>query len=808
MPTLADQIELEEKMVSRGVLRYKHSVQTAQDKGRGADTQYAQKLLREFLRPVAEAIDSFKKAKRKAGVFNKYKDLLRKLDSETLSFIGLRALFQHFVQEQSTSTLCIAIGTMIEDEYRFSLFGESHPMYLQEIVKDFERRHSHDYRYMHRVLTIKANETDVKWNSWTLEEKLRVGAVVIDAIMKSTNLVGRKSIRKGIKSFSVLYPTPEALAWVKDHTEYNALMRPDRLPCIIQPDAWISNESGGYWTPQVRIKTKLIKARSKEHIKMFDGDISNITAAINIIQRVPWQVNMDILPVMKLFWEQSIPVGLPESAPYIIPACPLTADEKPKDLSEDRKELFDAWKNEARLIHTIEIERVSKCFAVIRALKLAEEFSNYDKFWFVYQCDFRGRIYCTVSGLTPQGADFSKALLKFADGKPLGKRGAYWFKVHGANCFGKDKVSYDDRVAWVAENSEYIRRTADDPMRNKDWWSNADKPWQFLAWCMEYKRYLKEGDAMVSFLPVGLDGSCNGLQNFSAMLRDEVGGAATNLVPQTVPADIYGEVAKVCTATLRTLDTPEAKLWLLLADSRGGVLPRQIAKKPVMTLPYGSTQQSARESIHSYLVQDIPGFFPKEMRWKLASYLTPILWESISKVVIAAKSAMGWLQSCASIISKNSKPVIWWTPIGFPVYQSRQKQKSQLIDTIICGRIQLQIYNDTDELDTHKQMLAISPNFVHSMDACHLMLTMHRAFAKGVRSFAVIHDDYGTHACDIDALHEAIREAFIELYATNNPLSEFKVCNELQKVGIVLPPLPEVGKLNIHEVIDSEYFFG
>jgi DNA-directed RNA polymerase len=38
-------------------------------------------------------------------------------------------------------------------------------------------------------------------------------------------------------------------------------------------------------------------------------------------------------------------------------------------------------------------------------------------------------------------------------------------------------------------------------------------------------------EEFVSHLPVAFDGSCNGLQNYSMMLRDEVGGAATNLVP-------------------------------------------------------------------------------------------------------------------------------------------------------------------------------------------------------------------------------------------------------------------------------------
>lgn len=48
----------------------------------------------------------------------------------------------------------------------------------------------------------------------------------------------------------------------------------------------------------------------------------------------------------------------------------------------------------------------------------------------------------------------------------------------------------------------------------------------------------------MSKLPVALDGSCSGIQHFSAMLRDEIGGNAVNLIPAELPQDVYGMVAK------------------------------------------------------------------------------------------------------------------------------------------------------------------------------------------------------------------------------------------------------------------------
>jgi len=44
-------------------------------------------------------------------------------------------------------------------------------------------------------------------------------------------------------------------------------------------------------------------------------------------------------------------------------------------------------------------------------------------------------------------------LLEFAEGKSLGERGACLLAIYLANCFWKkNKVSFDDRLAWVKQS--------------------------------------------------------------------------------------------------------------------------------------------------------------------------------------------------------------------------------------------------------------------------------------------------------------------------------------------------------------------
>lgn len=794
-------------MVAYGIGRYRHSVQAADENGRGADSKYAQKLMREFIEPIAEVLEGYCK-NTGPGFNSKYKVLLRQVEPEKAAYFGLRALFNHFTQESSIVKMALNIGTMIEDEIKFKEFREEHGDYYDTIIRDFKRKGTKSYRHMHRVLTIKANEKELSWNTWGLKDKAAVGVKVLDCIMTATDLIEKKS-RKSRKKLEVtIVPTQAALDWVQDFHEYAEMLNPDRVPCVIPPDPWVSITQGGFYTPQLRKRSPMVKTRSAAHAGMFEGDISNITSAVNALQDVPWRVNQEVFDVLKQVWDQSLPIGLPQSEPYTIPACPIQRDKKKEKMSPKEKEIFEEWKAEARVIHTMERERVSKCFQAIRVIRLAQEFKEHPRFWFVYQCDFRGRMYATVSGLSPQGPDFSKALLCFAEGKVLTKRGAYWLMIHGANTYGQDKLSYLDRIKWVHENSKSIERTAADPLSMKDFWADADKPWQFLAFCFEFARYRKEGHKMISYLPVALDGSCNGLQNFSAMLSDEIGGRATNLVPSDKPADIYTEVASVCTRKLKGVSGELSALWRAYAATQpDGTLPRGLAKKPVMTLPYGSTQQSCRESIYKFIIDETKDYFPKDQRFKLSVMLTPILWSSINEVVVAARKAMDWIQRCAAIVAKANRPLIWWTPLGFPVYQDRKKILLRRVETELAGRFQIGVGEATGEMDIHKNKLGSSPNFVHSMDACHLMLTINKALEYGITSFACIHDDYGTHAADTDTLHQAIREAFVQLYTENDPLLEFKILNE-DNGNLTFPDAPLRGRLDLAQILDSDYFFG
>ena len=121
----------------------------------------------------------------------------------------------------------------------------------------------------------------------------------------------------------------------------------------------------------------------------------------------------------------------------------------------------------------------------------------------------------------------------------------------------------------------------------------------------------------------------------------------------------------------------------------------------------------------------------------------------------------------------------------------------------------LQIYEpDSREalLDTGKQMDAIAPNLIHSLDAAHMMLTVRELHLKGLRDYAMVHDSYAVHSSDVDLMNETLREKFVEVH------EEFALGDLLNRAREALPGIdlaepPQSGALDIEDVMKSAYFF-
>jgi DNA-directed RNA polymerase len=154
-------------------------------------------------------------------------------------------------------------------------------------------------------------------------------------------------------------------------------------------------------------------------------------------------------------------------------------------------------------------------------------------------------------------------------------------KVHLANVFGNDKITFADRVRFVENNMEHIADSAANPLGGQRWWLKADKPWQCLAASIELMNAYNSGSpqSYVSTLPIHQDGSCNGLQHYAALGGDEMGARQVNLLPSERPQDVYSGVVEL---VVRRLEDDAAN-GVEIAQKLIGKVDRKVIKQTVMT---------------------------------------------------------------------------------------------------------------------------------------------------------------------------------------------------------------------------------
>ena len=77
-----------------------------------------------------------------------------------------------------------------------------------------------------------------------------------------------------------------------------------------------------------------------------------------------------------------------------------------------------------------------------------------------------------------QSISGAKGLLEFANGGAItaDNKGAFWLAVHGANMWGEDKVSLEDREKWVHDNEDWILDCGRYPISNHFNWLLNGKP--------------------------------------------------------------------------------------------------------------------------------------------------------------------------------------------------------------------------------------------------------------------------------------------------------------------------------------------
>lgn len=826
------QRERESFSFAEGERRFREQVRNAAERGEYSRSSVARKLMQGGLEPLEKAIEAwFLTFKGKRGQPPVAAKWIERVGVNVAAYMTLKVVLDHITGTWSLANVCQHISELMLDELRYRRLQEQAPALFEYKLKRFRTSsYAHMARSMdHAVRTAHdrdGNLIDTADLQMTRLQQSLVGGVLVQLLIQSTSLVRivRKKEHKGrrLKLQDFIEPTEETETWLFQRTEHLAVLEPQHQPMIVPPRQWEPGKRGGFYFA-LRGKHTLVRGLHdpKFRHEVFNADMPLVYATLNSLQNTAWRINRSVYDlVIEIQRRGGNIAGVPATEPVPQPVRPADIDTN--------TEARERWSKEAGLAHDREHARRAHARETTRLVGSAEGVLNEEAIFFPYSLDFRGRIYPISDYLHPQGHDLAKALLTFAQGKPVDEDGAGWLAIHGANCLGKttdgqkvSKMTFEERIAWVVANTKRIERVADDPFGDL-WWADVeevDDPLQFYAFCVEWRNLQeasRRGETYVSSLPCSMDGSCNGLQHFSAMFRDPVGGAAVNVVPQDRPQDIYQRVADVLLDRLQEM--PDDPVAVKLLGSK--LVTRKLAKRPTMTFGYGSKRFGFKKQLKDYF-RSLPNWPEMKRRFTTiedgkeksqvgvaCALLAKLIDEALAHVVVKAAEGMQWMQKSARAIVKNKKTVEWTVPVtGFRVRQEYVKWKEGRVETVLAGSIIRRpvVWLPTENLDPIKQVNAIAPNVVHSLDAAALMLTVSDAAANGVEAFAMVHDSYGALAADCASLAGCCRRAFVKLYQTQDVVA--LLYEQFLKQSPDCPLPPEKGTLEVSEVLASDYFF-
>nr|CAH8822884.1 unnamed protein product [Trichobilharzia regenti] len=635
---------------------------------------------------------------------------------------------------------------------------------------------------------------------------------------------------------------PTLINWYKDADYPPLSFHPCALPMLCPPVPWINLNDAGYLISR-NYSTRLIRCNSisltnptySDDLDFDCKQIPSVLDALNCLASCPWKINNTILDYLIQVARSggSEKLSIPEwkSKPKRVELkSDMTAKErqvayrKYREARQDYGEFCSLWSTE------------------LYRLSIANQYRD-KTIWFPHSMDFRGRVYPCPPHFNHTGSDVARSLIVFAKGLPLGSKGLDWLKIHLVNLTGlKKRCTHNERLEYADSIMDDIIDSAEKPFDGRRWWQDQAEPWQILACCIELKNALSHPsgpESFISHFPVHQDGSCNGLQHYAALGRDQRGAESVNLTNMDRPQDLYSDVVEVVEAQ-RQIDADGGDVT---AKKLENFVRRKVIKQSIMTTVYGVTPYGATEQIRKQL-RDLHDF-PKDSLLPASRYLARLTLSSIGKIFTSSVDIQDWLCEIAKYISGDLQcRVSWETPLGLPVIQPyMQSGKSSSSDndyTVnIYGQSQYSSQTEADFLKnlkqnsnfislpkSSKQTSAFPPNFIHSLDSCHMMLTGLHCLKEDV-AFASVHDCFWTHAANVDKLNRICREEFIALHSqpilsnfadylkqrfayTEQEIDGMKNKTKQERAiafNRLLTNVPKTGNFDLSEIMKSAYFF-
>jgi DNA-directed RNA polymerase len=875
-PTAAQKRQLEREKNQRDHFLGKRKKDTQQNysRGRGSQTEGSRGLRYILVPAIAKWINDHEEHVRGRGrvgqAVAEFTRIKTWLDAETMAHIAFSVVLDKLGSgatiKAKITDVRFSIAEQLEHQAFIAYMEETDPTYFKKLQKWYLHDPVRTYKRKIEAMVHSHNKHgEMNWKWMTNEEQLALGSLLLCAVMsfrvdKNTNEGLFKAVQpqwndknkkaKRKKEHSDALYLGFTICGLKYRDKLQRLADEDSMkptPMVCEPLDWTLTERGGYLSNVNLSADQLIHGNTGSEPSQIVLD------ALNRLQKTPFRINKYILELQEELLRKTWEIGSfrsYEKDSWNDENFPLIDSNWLATLSTDSPEYKEAMGKLRDAYHNQKIDE-QKSEPPRRTWLQAKDLENEERIYFAWFLDRRGRLYPLASGISPQGADYAKALLMSADGAEITEDARRDLLINIATAGDFDGVSKRDffqRMMWAEKftSTEAFKAMVEDPITNKEW-MEADEPFCFLALCNEFYRVFITGEQHKVFVFFGKDATCSGVQILSAVIKDEKAARFTNVLVTEEPQDLYGEVAKEAQNLMQddawmtvqlekqeakrlarnskvqnSIDkakeagkpVPQVKLWekRTSCDVDPSVHDRDSNKVQAMTCGYGATLRTRYNNIKQALDKKIKRGQIEEIHPADKNIVCAAGIDGMAQAFPAYMELNKWFKKFAqAAINAGREQITWTSPSGMFVSQEYREPIFKQVDTYaaggghygalgLCSDGGSYIETGYGDPKLSKNQSAIAANWTHSLDGAVMALGVLDVPA-GIPVYTV-HDCVYCLAGQFGSVIPQFRKAFHNV-VTSPVLEELLESNGLTDVV----PLPPIGDLNIDEVLESPYLF-
>lgn len=780
---------LELDAIDKGIAQYNAMVET-----RPLDELTAGKrVIKSLMFDVVKGIEETQRTWLSGGAVHNGRmigPIISGIPAPYLALLTISTVLNTVVGESRFTGLAGAVGNHVDMYLQSQQMKQAGGKMYRDAMRHFKNIN-------HRKFKMVVNNFDREIVKLSPSQRMHTGAYLLTTVIKTTDMLSY--YKKCIANKNIYFVSlPEHIQELVDNEHRDlCLLRPLKQPMVVPPKDWTTVDDGGYLFIQQTAVKNIIGLDNDRLHAIREESLPNLLPYLNLLQKTAWTISNEQHEVLKHFINSGGDIaGIPRRVAYPFPPKPVDIETNEVQLKE--------WKEEASLVYSKNAKIAGQNSLLNSQIVLLDDFGKYPEIYFPWTADSRFRMYPSCTTISPQSSDVGKGMLKFAKGMALGDHGYKWLSISLCNNIGEDSISFSERVEYVHDHEEIIRRCVEDPLSNREW-TTWDEPWKGLLTAREWVEAHNDKTNYISYVPVTLDGSCNGFQHYAALGRDHPTGIYTNLLPSARPDSLYSHVSAAAIllneADCNTTPIKDSGGQLNPCHCWKGQIGKPLVKQPTMTTGYGVTSAGKTQQIYNNVDLDLlPG-----NRIANLHYARELVDRAIGEIAASAIDIMSWLKDTAVLSAKKNMDLVYTSPLGSKVVQRYPKFSESSIQTEFHRLYWRDPRKDSSEvISAYKQSNAIPPNYIHHLDAAHMGKSMMRGYKEhGIVDYYSAHDCFGTHAGFMEVFQPIIVEEFVDLHR-RDLLEEYR--QELMVYLGDIPPPPMKGTLDIEEMLNGQSY--